>query len=88
MGKSSKSQPTFEQAVEQLEQIIDQIESGEIGLEDALKSYEQGAKMIKRCQSIIDKAEKRIAELNVGDDGELSVGDVALSPDELTDDAS
>ena len=88
MGKPSKSQPTFEQAVEQLEQIIDQIESGEIGLEDALKCYEQGAKMIKRCQSIIDKAEKRIAELNVGDDGELSVGDVALSPDELTDDAS
>ena len=63
----------FEQALEQLEGIIDQIESGEIGLEDSLKHYESGTALVKRCRAILDRTEKRIAELAVGEEGELSV---------------
>ncbi|MEM9914130.1 MAG: exodeoxyribonuclease VII small subunit [Planctomycetota bacterium] len=59
----SKKAPSFEQAVDQLEGLIEQIESGEIGLEDALKRYEDGTKLIQRCRSILDSAEKKIAEL-------------------------
>lgn len=65
----------FEDAIEQLETLIDQIESGEIGLEESLKRYEQGSALIKRCRSILDGAQQRIAELTAGPDGGLSVED-------------
>jgi len=62
---------TFEQAIEQLEQLIEKIESGEVGLEQSLKHYEQGTELIKRCRSILDSAEQRVAELTESETGEL-----------------
>lgn len=68
MSKKKTDQPlTFEQAVEQLEQIIEKIESGEVGLEDSLSAYEQGMKLIGHCRSVLTKAETKIEELTVGD---------------------
>ena len=61
----------FEQAIGQLEHIIDEIESGQIGLEQSLSAYERGMKLIVRCRSILNTAEKRIAELTIEPDGEL-----------------
>ncbi|MCC6680909.1 MAG: exodeoxyribonuclease VII small subunit [Phycisphaeraceae bacterium] len=61
----------FEEAIEQLEALIERIESGEIGLEESLQQYEVGAKLIQRCRTILDSAEKKIAELTEGEDGEL-----------------
>lgn len=55
--------PKFEQAIEQLEQIIEGVESGDIGLEESLTQYEKGMKLISQCRSILAAAEKRIAEL-------------------------
>lgn len=78
----------FEDAIEQLETLIDQIESGEIGLEESLKRYEQGSALIKRCRAILDQTQERIAELTAGPDGGLSVqsgenqGDQAEDADE------
>ncbi|MEM9416059.1 MAG: exodeoxyribonuclease VII small subunit [Planctomycetota bacterium] len=61
---SSGSKPlSFEQAIEKLESMIDDIESGEVGLEEAISRYEQGQQLVKRCRTILDKAEQRIAEL-------------------------
>lgn len=54
---------SFEQAVERLEQIIAQIESGEIGLEKAVAEYERGVALIARCRSILEAAEQRVATL-------------------------
>lgn len=70
---AAKKAPNFEEAVDQLEALIDQIESGEIGLEDALKRYEDGTKLIQRCRGILDTAEKKIAELTVDTDESLAV---------------
>ncbi|MEM1028267.1 MAG: exodeoxyribonuclease VII small subunit [Planctomycetota bacterium] len=75
----SKKTPSFEQAVDQLEGLIEQIESGEIGLEDALKRYEDGTKLIQRCRSILDAAEKKIVELT--EDQMLSGNDEASEAD-------
>jgi len=55
---------TFEQAIEQLESIVDRIERGEIGLEDSIKQYEQGVALIRRCKEILTHAEQRVEELN------------------------
>ena len=63
--------PDFEAAITQLEQLIDQIESGEIGLEVALQRYEDGTRLIRQCRGILDRAEQRIAELTVDAEGEL-----------------
>jgi exodeoxyribonuclease VII small subunit len=66
---------SFEDAVEQLETLIDQIESGEIGLEESLKRYEQGCALIKRCRAILDGAQATIAELTAAPGGGLTVQD-------------
>lgn len=65
---SPDSKPlSFEQAIEKLESMIDDIESGEVGLEDAIARYEQGQKLVKRCRTILNKAEQRIADLTPTD---------------------
>ena len=63
----------FEAAISQLEQIIDQVESGEIGLEEALNQYETGMGLIKHCRGILDKAEAKIEELTEDSNGKLQV---------------
>jgi exodeoxyribonuclease VII small subunit len=58
----------FDDAVGQLERIIRGIESGQIGLEQALEEYEKGSKLIAHCKQILDRAEEKIKELKVEDD--------------------
>ncbi|MBO6739264.1 MAG: exodeoxyribonuclease VII small subunit [Phycisphaerales bacterium] len=67
MSKSkskAEQEVPYEQLVEQLEGIVDQIEGGELGLEDSIKGYEQGIELVKRARMILDRAEQRITELN------------------------
>lgn len=52
--------PTFESSLEQLETIVSEVEAGDIGLEESITKYEKGMKLIKTCQTILDKAEERI----------------------------
>ncbi|MHA7814019.1 MAG: exodeoxyribonuclease VII small subunit [Phycisphaerales bacterium] len=60
----------YEQLIEQLEGIVDQIEGGELGLEESIKGYEQGIELVKRARMILDRAEQRITELNADSLGE------------------
>lgn len=76
MARSKEKKLSFEKAIEQLEAITDQIESGQIGLEESLKQYEQGMKLIKQCRTILDAAEKRITHLGTDASGGLSGGTV------------
>ena len=64
-------EPTFEDALAELETLIHAIESGEVGLEQAIDRYEKGVALIARCREILGRAEARIAELRVGPDGSL-----------------
>lgn len=75
MAKRERSieQMRYEEALEQLETLIDRIESGEIGLEESLKEYETGMALIRRCRAILGTAEKKIAELAVDAEGQLNV---------------
>ena len=75
MGKSKQKAIRFEQAIEELEELIDRIESGEVGLEESLAQYEQGMKLIVQCKQILSKAEKRIAKLTLDDQGRLKLPD-------------
>ncbi|MDD5217653.1 MAG: exodeoxyribonuclease VII small subunit [Candidatus Omnitrophica bacterium] len=53
----------FEKALERLEKIVQDLETGSISLEDALKKYEEGVKLSRACQEKLTQAEKRIEVL-------------------------
>jgi exodeoxyribonuclease VII small subunit len=59
-----KEELSFEQGLKNLEQIISQVEQGQIGLEDSIEKYEQGMKLIKHCRTILEQCEKRIETIN------------------------
>lgn len=64
-ARDGGDEPSFEQAMERLEAILDRVESGEAGLEQSIAECEKGAKLIARCRTILDASEKRIGELNL-----------------------
>ena len=68
----AKQKVTFEQALGKLERIVEQIESGQIGLEESIARYEEGVALIKQCRTILDAAEKKIQVLAKGEGGQLS----------------
>ncbi len=53
---------TFEQAMEELELIIDRIERGEIGLEESLAQRKRGDALVKRCRTVLDAAEQELQQ--------------------------
>ena len=62
---------TFEEALDELETILKEIESGEVGLEETLTKYERGNALIRHCRGVLNTAEKQIEALGRGDDGSL-----------------
>lgn len=59
-----KKTQTFETQLEKLEEIVGQLESGELNLDDSLNKFEEGVKLFKSCKDKLSKAEKKIAVLN------------------------
>jgi exodeoxyribonuclease VII small subunit len=53
----------FESALARLEQIVDRLEGGELTLEQALESFEQGVSLSRRCAEELARAERRIEVL-------------------------
>ena len=53
----------YEDAMKQLESIVDQLESGAISLVDSLKAFERGRALSNHCRGILDNATKRIQTL-------------------------
>ena len=54
---------SYEQAIGELESLIQRIEQGEVGLEESLAEYRRGAALLKRCRSILETAQVQIEEL-------------------------
>ncbi len=70
MDESSATYPedlTYEAALEQLEQIIASLESGDLPLEEALARYEEGAALAAFCEQKLDEAELRVRKWRPGD---------------------
>jgi len=58
------SEPTFEEARAELERIVAQLESGEVGLEDAISLWERGEELHRLCLAKLDAAQGRVDELS------------------------
>ncbi|MGC6404222.1 MAG: exodeoxyribonuclease VII small subunit [Candidatus Comchoanobacterales bacterium] len=54
---------SFEQSMQALEDLIKQLENGDLALEDAIKTYEKGIKLSQQCQQTLDQAEQRVKDL-------------------------
>lgn len=63
---------TFEKALEKLEGIVQELESGDLPLEKALKKFEEGVRLSKHCSSQLEETEKKIVTLLENADGEFS----------------
>jgi len=74
MAKKNKAtkEPTFEARLERLEEIVEELESGEVGLDASLRLYAEGADLIKRCRADLGAAEKRIETLTRSAEGDLA----------------
>ena len=63
----------FEEALGRLERIVDQLEAGNLGLEESLKVFEEGVGLARHCARYLDEAEKRIELLTKDEAGLLRV---------------
>ncbi len=68
----AKKPPKFEEALARLEQIVEAIEQGKVGLEESLVRYAEGMELIRHCRGILGEAEKKIEILTQQQDGSLA----------------
>lgn len=75
--------PDFEQSLGEVQRIIDAIEGGNVTLERSIEQYARGMQLINRCRKLLDRAESRIRQLTVDEQGNLrETGEVEQSPEE------
>ena len=74
MAKAKKS-VDFELALDQLEQLVEEMEQGDLTLEESLKAFEQGIKLTRECQGALALAEQKVQML-IEENGELKHVDV------------
>ncbi len=68
MSKAKSSEPVdFETTLEQLEDLVQKMESGELGLEESLKAFERGVKLTRQCQTALKDAELKVQALTADD---------------------
>ncbi len=80
MTKEPGEELKFEKALERLEKIVEELEAGDIPLEDALKKYEEGVRLSRLCAEKLTQAEKKIQILT-----KSLGGSVKMEPFEFED---
>ena len=88
---SSKTKPAelnFEKAMDRLEAIVEQMESGKLPLEDLIVRYEEGMNLVKVCQDRLTKAEQKIEIIARNSAGKPVVKDFESAPESNNDDTS
>ena len=83
MVESASSPPitsmSFEQALGELEQIVQRLEQGKIPLEDAINAYERGAALKQHCEAKLREAKERVDRISVASDGSVSTAPFATT---------
>ncbi|PQO34390.1 exodeoxyribonuclease VII small subunit [Bremerella cremea] len=68
-SQPDESAPKFEQGLSELQQIVQQLETGQLGLDEALEKYQRGIEVLKQCHTVLKSTERKI-ELLSGVDAE------------------
>jgi exodeoxyribonuclease VII small subunit len=75
----------FEQAIARLEKLVAEMESSELSLEDVLKRYEEGSRLVRFCGRKLEEAERKIELLSRKNDGSTEVTPFEPEPETETD---
>ena len=70
-AQQSEDAQTFESAMEELEGIVDRLESDELTLDGALSSFERGIRLLRTCDAHLNQVRGKISELVKGENGEF-----------------
>ena len=60
MAANSLNEPDFEQALGELEQLVERLERGDLPLDEALKAFERGVALTRHCQSALKSAQQKV----------------------------
>jgi exodeoxyribonuclease VII small subunit len=60
---------SFEQAMKELESVVDQLERGDVALDASITLYERGAALKKRCEDELKRAEEKVAAITLDTEG-------------------
>jgi len=71
--ENQDASPAFEEALEELEDLVERMEDGEPSLEESLKLFERGMDLTRRCQKALDDAEQRIRVLAEAETGSPAI---------------
>jgi exodeoxyribonuclease VII small subunit len=82
MTRKEQGQKNFESALEDLEQVVEQLETGELPLEDSLSAFEKGVGLVKFCQQKLDEVEKKVELLVKDKEGRLKLQTLNQLPPE------
>ena len=63
----------FETSLKKLEQMVSDLENGDLPLEQSIKTFEEGVKLTKHCQNLLSKAELKIQKLVESKDGSIDL---------------
>lgn len=78
--KNSEEQPkSFETSLEALEQIVQDLEAGDLPLEKSLELFEQGIRLSRECQERLSQAERRIEVLLRDNQGRVTVSEFEVT---------
>lgn len=65
----SQKNPTFEENMQRLEQIVRAMERGEVPLEESLKLFQEGTELVRACGKLLDEAQLQVKKIAVAEDG-------------------
>ena len=68
MARQNQANDKFEKALEELERVVEELECGDLSLEEALAAFEKGVGLVKQCNQKLNEVEKKL-ELLVKDRG-------------------
>lgn len=73
MSDPSNTEPSFEQAMERLEEIVSAMEGDRMPLDEMVTSYEEGMRLLKVCRQRIEAARRRVELITAGADGKTTL---------------
>ncbi|MBU8907735.1 exodeoxyribonuclease VII small subunit [Desertibacillus haloalkaliphilus] len=72
MSEQKEVQVTFEQAIEQLESVVEKLEQGDVPLEEAISMFQEGMSLSKICHDKLASVEKQMDQI-LNEDGEIEI---------------
>jgi exodeoxyribonuclease VII small subunit len=86
MARKDSPNKKFETALEDLEQVVEQLDSGELSLEDSLAAFEKGVGLVKFCNDKLNEVEKKVELLVKDKDGKPQLKAFEDSSEDESDD--